>query len=127
MSTFDADANIRSMITELQDTPSFLLELKEAICYKDAKYHLKCLVSLRNRYRSCIRRSLLEPDRTSEKLNESKVFVELTSYIEKAVYSGTLLIKLSEIHVLYVNRLEDLGIKKAINLKFTCWNIFQRH
>ncbi len=43
------------------------------------------------------------------------MFVELTSYIEKAVYSGTLLFKLSEIHVLYVNRLEDLGIKKAIN------------
>ena len=63
VSTFDADANIQSMITELQDTPSFLLELKEAICCKDAKYHLKCLVSLRNHYRSCIRRSLLHRTR----------------------------------------------------------------
>ncbi len=53
--------------------------------------------------------------RTSGKFNESRVFVELTSYIEKAVYSGTLLFKLSEIHVLYVNCLEDLGIKMAIN------------
>ena len=43
------------------------------------------------------------------------MFVELTSYIEKAVYSETLLFKLSEIHVLYVNCLEDLGIKKAIS------------
>ena len=76
---------------------------------------MKCLVSLRNHYRRWIRRSLLEPDRTSEKLNESRVFVELTTYIENAVYSGTLLFKLSEIHVLYVNCLEDLGIKKAIN------------
>ena len=31
VSTFDADANIRSMITELYNTPSFLLELKEEI------------------------------------------------------------------------------------------------
>ena len=39
----------------------------------------------------------------------------LLNYIKKTVYSGTLLFKLSEIHVLYVNILEDLGIKKAIN------------
>ena len=96
----DADAYIRSMITELQDI-QFLARIEGGdLIAKDAKYHLKCLVSLRNRYRSCIRRSLLEPDRTSEKLNESRVFVVLTSYIEKAVYSGTLLFKLSEIHEL---------------------------
>ena len=115
VSTFDADVNIRSTITELQDTQLLARIEGGNLIAKDAKYHLKCLVSLRNRYRICIRRSLLEPDRTSEKLNESRVYVELTSYIEKAVYSGTLLFKLSEIHVLYVNRLEDLGIKKAIN------------
>ena len=52
---------------------------------------------------------------TNEKLNESRVLVELASYIEKSVDSGTLLFKLSELHQLYINRLEDLGIKKAIN------------
>ena len=43
------------------------------------------------------------------------MFVELTNYIEKAVDSGTLLFKLSEIHSLYVNRLKDLGIHKLVN------------
>ena len=37
---------------------------------------------------------------TDKKLNESRVFVhvELTSYIEKAVDSGTLLFLLSDVH-----------------------------
>lgn len=48
-------------------------------------------------------------------MNECRAFVELTSYIEKAVDSGILLFKLSEIHSMYVNRLEDLGIIKLVN------------
>ena len=43
------------------------------------------------------------------------MFVEITNYIEKAVDSGTLLFKLSEIHSLYVNRVKDLGINKLVN------------
>ncbi len=35
--------------------------------------------------------------------------------LEQALYFGTLLFILSEIHTLYVNCLEDLGIKIAIN------------
>ena len=50
---------------------------------------------------------------TSEKMNESVAFVELTSYIEKAVESGLLLFKLSEIHLLYVNHLEEMGTTNA--------------
>ena len=49
---------------------------------------------------------------TSEKMNESVAFVELTTYIEKAVESGVLLFKFSEIHSLYVNRLEEMGTTK---------------
>ena len=43
-------------------------------------------------------------------LNESRVFVERTSSIVKAVDSGTLLFQLSYIHSMYVNHLENLGI-----------------
>ena len=39
----------------------------------------------------------------------------LTTYIEKAVESGTLLFRLADIHSLYMNRLSDLGIKKTVN------------
>ena len=48
-------------------------------------------------------------------MNESVAFVELASYIEKAVESGVLLFKLSEIHSLYVSRLEEVGTTKQIN------------
>ena len=116
VSTFDADENIRSMITELQDTELLArIEGGGDLIARDAKYHLKCLVSLRNRYRSCTRRALLELETTSEKLNESRAFVELANYIEISVYSGTLLFRLSELHMLYMSRLENFGIKKSIN------------
>ena len=70
---------------------------------------------MRNRYRSCTRKAVLESEKTGEKLNESRAFVELSDYVERSVYSGTLLFKLSELHTLYVSRLEDLGVDKAIN------------
>ena len=116
MSTFYANENIRSMITELQDTELLVrVEGRGDLIARDAKYNLKCLVCLRNRYRSCTRRELLELEMTGEKLNESRAFVELANYIEISVYSGTLLFRLSELHILYMSRLENFGIKKSIN------------
>ena len=102
------------MITELQDT-RLLAQIREDLIAKEVKYHLKCLTNLRNRYRSLNRKlnQLNQQQQNSEsddKLNESRAFVELTSYIEEAVNSGTLLFKLSEVHSLHMNRLEDLGI-----------------
>ena len=38
--------------------------------------------------------ALLEPEKTNEKLNESRAFLELANYFERSVYSGTLLFKL---------------------------------
>ncbi len=72
-------------------------------------------MNLRNRYRSHLRKSSHQLQGINEKLNESRALLELTSYIEKAVNSGTLLFPLSDIHSMYVNRLEDFGITKQIN------------
>ena len=114
--TFDADTNIRAMVTELQDTHHLakISDIGDLIA-REAKYHLKCLVNLRNRYRSHVRKSSQLTRDTDEKLIESRVFVELTSYIEKAVDSGTLLFLLSDVHSMYVNRLADFCINKQIN------------
>ena len=115
--TFDADSNIYTMISELQDT--YLLAKIDGgqgdLIAKEMKYHLKCLVSLRNRYRSHKTTVKQQNQNSNKKLDESIAFVEITSYIEKAVDSGILLFKLSELHSLYVNRLEDLGVSKSIN------------
>ena len=112
---FDADCSIRTMINELQDT--YLLAKIDGgdLIAKEIKYHLKCLVGLRNRYRSHNRVTGQHKQDPEEKWNESRAFVELTSHIDNAIDSGTLLFRLSELHSLYVKRLEDLGMKKSIN------------
>ena len=114
--TFDADTSIHAIVTELQDT-HLLAKVSDIgdLIAKEEKYHLKCLVNLRNRYRSYVRKSSQLTQDIDEKFNESKAFVELSSYIEKAVNSGNVLFKLSDIHSMYVNRLEDFGINKQIN------------
>ena len=104
--TFDADASIQEMVTELQDIQLLAQIGTEDLIAKEAKYHLKCLVKLRNRYRSYKRKNQeKEQEIINEKMSESRVFVELITYIEKAVESGTLIFRLADLHSLYVNRL----------------------
>ena len=120
VSTFDADSNIRSMVTELQDTELLARIDGGDLIAQEMKYHLKCLTSLGNCYKSHVRKLNQEEDKAhtaEENMNISRVFVELVSYIEKTVQSGTSLFKLSEIHFLYMNRLKDFGISKGTRLK----------
>ena len=101
VSSFVADASLQHMITELQDTQLLARIVGDA---QETKYHLKCHRKLRNRDCSLARKSNQEPVSIDEKVNESRAFVELTSCIEKAVDSQTLLFKLFDMHSLYVNR-----------------------
>ena len=53
VSTLDTNTNIKRMITELND-PNLLVKIVGTdLIAKGIRYHLKCLVELRNRYRSC--------------------------------------------------------------------------
>ena len=52
VSTFDADKNIRTMITELNDAQLLKRIVGGDLMAMEAKYHLTCLTKLRNRYRS---------------------------------------------------------------------------
>ena len=71
--TFYADTNICIMVTELQDTNLLakILDVGDHIA-REAKYHLKCLVNLRNRYRSNVRKCSQQLQDTNDKLNESR-------------------------------------------------------
>ena len=80
-----------------------------------AKYHLKCWIELKNRYRSHVRKSNKDKRNIDENVCNSRVFVELASYVKKEVNFGKLLFKLSELHSLYESRLEDLGNAKSVN------------
>jgi len=128
--TFDADVNIRAMVTELQDTKLLSQIGTEDLIAKEAKYHLNCLVRIRNRYRSYQRKKQeKEQVIVNEKTIECRVFVELTTYIEKAVESGTLLFRLADLHSLYVDRLSDFSIHKSVNktrLKTELLNLFSK-
>ena len=75
------------MITDLQDTQLLTRFDGGDLIAKEIKYHLKCLTTLRNRYRIHIRKLNQEEEKISkdeERMSESRVFVELASYIEKA-------------------------------------------
>ena len=115
VSTLDTKTNIKRMITELND-PNLLVKIVGTdLIAKGIRYHLKCLVELRNRYRSCNANLKEDDKKVDESVNNSRVFVELTSYIEREVNSGNKVFKLAELHSLYEYRFEDLGNKKSMN------------
>ena len=51
-------------------------------------------------------------------MNECRAFIELRRYIEECVIGGTFLLKLNELHSLYVELLKNLGIRKTIKKTF---------
>ena len=78
------------MITALQDIHLQARIGGGDLIAKEMKYHLKCLTSLRNRYRSHIRKLNQDENKQSldeEKMNESRVFIELVSYDREKVWT----------------------------------------
>ena len=57
VSTFETDENIRIIITELNDSRLLVRIVGGDLTAIGAKYHLKCLTELKNRYRSHVRKS----------------------------------------------------------------------
>lgn len=104
------------MITEIQDVILMPKIAGVDLIAAEAKYHLKCMTSLRNKYRSQmskVRQQSYEKD--DEKVKESQAFIELINHIETAVDNGTLIFPLSQLHLLYTQRLATLGIDKQVN------------
>lgn len=82
----------------------------------EAQYHIGCLTKFRNSHRSLkSKEDNMDDDSLNEMINESRAFIELTTYIETSVDEGKMLFKLSELHSMYEARLRDLGIPKEIN------------
>jgi len=113
----ETDRNIRQMALALEDFELLGRMSEGDLIAIEAKYHLKCLISLGNCYRSfCAQKTQDSNDRAEdETMDDSVAFVELVEYIEGCVENGTHLFKLSELSSLYIKRLEDLGIKKIVN------------
>jgi len=88
----EGDLHQVSTFTVLRDTKLLShIDGKDLIA-KEAKYLLKCLTSLRSRYRSHFRKQNQDEEKAhtaEENTNISRVCVELVSYIEKICNSGT--------------------------------------
>ena len=113
--TFDADDNVRRMATDLEDTALLTRIGGGDLTALEAKYHLSCLTTLRNRHRSFLRQSERFSNDGEEGKIEARAFVELVTYVENSIENGIFCFKLSVLCQIYESRLNDLGITKEIN------------
>ena len=114
--TFATDEKLRRMITELQDSKLLRRICEVDLVTTDAKYRLKRMTDLRNRYRHHTSRKRQEScEMDEERIKESQAFIKLIEYIETSVENDKLMFLLSELHSLYVRRLETLDVQKNVN------------
>lgn len=116
VSTFATDEKLHQMIAELQDSTLLPRISGVDLMAAEAKYHLKCMTDLRNRYRRHTSRKRQEScEKEEEKIKESQALIELVEYIETSVENDKLMFLLSELHSLFVSRLRTLGLHKTVN------------
>lgn len=115
VTTLGVHDNVKKMATELQDTDLLAKLAAGDMIAIEAKYHRKCMLSLRHRYRSLIRKSTSDESTKVEEIAEARAFTELISYMASSSEIGVHIFKLSELHKLYVQRLCDLGFDKTVN------------
>ena len=116
-STMSLDRELRKMAIEMQDAVMLSKISGGDLVAIEAKCHLNCLVSYRNKYRS-MQRATSTGDSvncTEEPILQARAFADLVSHIESSVDSGVFIFKLSELSKLYENHLLELGIPKGIN------------
>ncbi len=115
-STIELDKELKQMALELQDTWLMSRIFGGDIIAIEAKYHLNCLVSFKNRYRSMQREHASEnSSNTEERVLQARAFSDLILNIEDSIRNGTYLFKLKDLFNMFTNRLQALGITKTIN------------
>ncbi len=114
-STIELDKELKQMALELQDTRLMSRISGGDVIAIEAKYHLNCLVSCKNRYRSMQREHASEnSSNTEERVLQAKAFSDLILNIEDSIRNGTYLFKLKDLFNMFTNRLQALGITKTI-------------
>ena len=107
-STFGLDARVRQCALQLQDQ-SLLAKLSTSdLIALEAKYHVKCLVSLYNRVRQT-RGS--DEQKDSCTINQGIALAELVTYIEDTRADNEIvpIFKLADLIRMYSTRVEQLG------------------
>ena len=96
------DSDLRQMATELQDTMLLARISGGDLVAIEAKYHYNCLSAYKSRYRSV--QQAKSDSNFSDEVNiiRAQVFVELLSYIESSMETGTFIFKLADIYCIRV-------------------------
>ena len=116
VTTFAANDNIHQMILELQDSTLLPRVCGFDLMAEEAKYHMKRITELRNRYKKLTLKQRQETcEREEEKVTESQAFIELVDYKRSSAENDKLMFLLSELHTMYVKRLATLGVHKTVN------------
>ena len=113
--TLEVDEKVRKMATDLQDSALLKHLAGGDMIAIEAKYHKKCMTNLTNRHRAFLRQSQDCQSGEEDEKNEARAFVGLISFMESCVDDGKYVLTLTELHELYINRLQDFGIKKEVN------------
>ena len=104
----EADEKIRLMATELEDETLLARLAGGDLITIEAKYHKACPTKLYTRFRT-FQRKKSSDDNAEENIVTSRVFVELIEYIDNETQSERTSIALTELHELYVRRLQQFG------------------
>ena len=110
------DETIRNMAKELNETELISRIAGGDLVAIDGKYHLDCLTTLRNRYRSLVRQREQELQGSNQdKQMKARALVEIITYVENCIEDGVFYFKFSVLHQMYENRLKNLGFDKGTN------------
>jgi hypothetical protein len=115
VTTLGVDENVRMMAMELQDTEILAKLASGDMIATECMYHRKCMTSLKNRYKSLLRKKNADHSSEDEQIAEARTFTELVSYIESSVEIGKTMFQLCELYDLYVSRLKDFNVTKNVN------------
>ena len=113
-STNNAEANLRRMATDLDDTDILTKISGGDLVAIEAKYPFTCLSTYRNRYRAFAR---AQEKNLSSDLQRAKAraMVELLSYVEALIEDGVNLFSAKDLRNMYQKRLVELGHKISVN------------
>lgn len=128
-STLNMGSYLKTMALDLNDSMLLARLSGEDLVAMEAKYHARCLIAFRNRYRS-VQRAKVATAKQKECSNETILLAlaygELFSYIESQIDVGETLFILAELHRLLQERLTILGVHTGTHRPTVKAKIMQR-
>ena len=108
--TFQLDFKVRTCALQIQDQKLLAKLSSGDLIAQEAKYHPACLVDLYRKAQSQ-NKEKCGTELSEENIRQGIVFAELIEFIEECKEADRLVFRLADLTALYVDRLENFGIK----------------